>query len=54
MYKEKRCTKLGQNKLIFWIETKPTSKDTGKNQNNVNPLVVECQYGRPTKQKINC
>lgn len=41
--KEKR-TKLGQNKLIFWIETKPTSKDTGKSQNSVNPLVGECQY----------
>ena len=44
-----RFTKLGQNKLIFWIETKPTSKDTGKSQNNVNPLVIECQYGGSTK-----
>lgn len=31
-------TKLGQNKLMFWMETKPTSNVTGKSQNNVNPL----------------
>jgi hypothetical protein len=49
-FKEK-FTKLGQNRLIFWIETKPTSKDTGNSQNNVNPLVKEYQYGRPRAQK---
>jgi len=31
-------TKLGQNKLIFWIETRPTNSDTGKSQNKVKPL----------------
>ena len=31
-------TRLGQNKLMFWIETKPTKRETGNNQNKVNPL----------------
>ena len=44
-------TKLGQNKLIFWIETKPTSKDTGNSQNKVNPLIEEYKYIRPRTQK---
>lgn len=52
MYKGKeKFTKLGQNRLIFWIETKPTSKDTGNSQNNVNPLVEKYQYSRSRTQK---
>ena len=31
-------TRLGQNKLIFWIDTRPTRRETGNNQNNVKPL----------------
>lgn len=37
---------------MFWIETKPTSNDTGKSQNNVNPLIAECQYGGPNTENI--
>ena len=48
---KEKLTKLGQNRLIFWIETKPTSKDTGNSQNNVNPLVEEYQYNRPRTQR---
>jgi hypothetical protein len=50
---KEKFTKLGQNRLIFWIETKPTSKDTGNSQNNVNPLIEEYQYSRPSRQKVN-
>ena len=31
-------TRLGQNREMFWIETRPTRRETGKSQNSVKAL----------------
>jgi hypothetical protein len=33
-------TRLGQNLLIFWIDTRPTSSETGNSQKRVKALNV--------------